>query len=102
MKYIIIAVLLTFVFSCGVDSRKKDSIKLIEQISSFKEKNGRYPYNLREIGVKEDESGPIYYQLTDDSTNYRLWYGLGLGDSEEYKSETGKWYSPDNPNPIPE
>ncbi|MCB0401154.1 MAG: hypothetical protein KDD41_03665 [Flavobacteriales bacterium] len=100
MKYIFISILLTFIFSCAMDSRKEDSIKLIEQISSFKEKNGRYPYSLGEIGVKEDEAGPIYYQLTDDSTNYRLWYGLGLGDSEEYKSETDTWYSPDNTNSV--
>ena len=60
--------------------------KLIEQAVKFNYEKGYYPYDIFDY---EDKG--VYYQLTEDSLGFEVWYGLGLGDSHLYKSKTKKW-----------
>ncbi len=70
---------------------------LIVSVESFKKENGRYPISMAELGWEETEAGPLYYQRMDalpninDSTNYEIWFGIGLGSSYVYQSDVKKW-----------
>jgi hypothetical protein len=71
-------------------SKQKIGDQVLEQVEAFRRTNGRLPANLTEIGIKETEEGPIYYQQKTTST-YTLWYGTTLGESVTYDSEIRKW-----------
>lgn len=62
----------------------------IEKIEKFKIENDRLPRSLSEIGIDETLEGPIFYQKRD-SSEYILWYGTILGESETYYSTNKKW-----------
>ena len=79
--------------SCGYirETKLKNEGKAVAaKVEAFKQKNSRLPNSLTEIGIKEDESGPIYYQKESDQ-KYVLWFGTGLGESETYDSEARQW-----------
>lgn len=95
MKRVLYILLVVFAISCN-DSRKEEGNKIVEEIFEFEEENGRYPNSLNEIGIEEKEEGPFYYERSADSLNFKLWYGLGLGDSEVYQSKTKSWYGPES------
>jgi hypothetical protein len=86
---IIIFLTLLGLMSCE-DSKYKIGVQAINKIEDFRRKNHALPQYLGQIGIEETESGPIYYQLTTDST-YTIWYGLSLGESRTYDSKTKKW-----------
>jgi len=90
MKVISVISLLLILTSCLVDSKKKQAEEVIDKIYTFKELNSRYPTSLNEIGIKETEEGPIYYELKD-STSFVIWYGKGIGESAVYSSNTKEW-----------
>lgn len=63
---------------------------LVQQVEEFKKRNSRLPESLGELGLKEDESGPVYYAKTD-SSSYMVWYGTTLGSSRTWDSKVGVW-----------
>lgn len=79
------------VVSCDFKSDKEEYAEMIiENVEEFKDQNGRLPKNVSEIGLTEMEDSPAFYDTTSDST-YKVWYGLSLGESNTYNSETKKW-----------
>lgn len=66
--------------------------EIIQKIEKYRVDNGHLPNSLTEIGIKEKEEGPLYYDKRD-SINYTLSFGTSLGESETYHSETKKWTS---------
>lgn len=103
-KGILIAVLSVVMIVLGIFSvryaNEKRLIKKGEQliilIEAFNDKNEYYPISLTELGVDERDV-PIYYQRLDalpfvnNRNNYEIWFGLGLGSSYVYHSDTKKW-----------
>lgn len=87
-----IIISLLFVSCAGYmeSQRKAEANKIIVKIDDFKSRNHRLPESLSEIGIVEDETGPIYYQKIDD-TNYEVWFGRELGESTTYHSATHQW-----------
>jgi hypothetical protein len=71
-------------------SKRAAGDHVIAQVEKFKQQHGKVPDSLEEIGIKADESGPIYYEKKSDS-HYIVWYGTSLGESTTYDSEVRKW-----------
>lgn len=63
---------------------------IIKRINDFKSKKGYLPLSLEDIGVKDTEEGPIFYELLD-SLNYSVHFGTSLGESKIYYSDSQKW-----------
>jgi hypothetical protein len=80
--------------SCVGDSREhllmREGDEIVKGIESFRKENQRLPESLSEIGVEEKEEGPIYYAKKSDM-RYVVWFGMELGESVTYDSETRKW-----------
>ena len=72
------------------DSRMFTAKRDIARIETFRKAHGRLPNSFAEIGIQEDESGPVYYQKQDDQ-NYIVYFGLRLGESEVYDSLSRTW-----------
>ncbi|UWZ84923.1 hypothetical protein [Occallatibacter riparius] len=62
----------------------------MKEVETFQRVHGRLPDSLSEIGERDGESGPVYYQKQKDGS-FVVWYGLRLGESEVYDSKTGRW-----------
>ena len=84
-------------FACEEYRKCKELVMLIED---YKEKQGRYPSVLMEVGVKDGFS----YELSQDGQKYKILdmfthphdrcyvgYCTFLAESITYDSETGKW-----------
>jgi hypothetical protein len=89
--------ILTIVLLLGTNSccdilceRQEHAELIIEKVEIFKIENGRLPNNVTEVGLDDKQMHLSFYQKTSD-TNYMVWYGLGLGESKIYRSETKKW-----------
>ena len=67
-----------------------EAIRVVNKVEGYQKKNSRLPDSLRDIGLKENESGPVYYKKNDDRS-YMVWYGLSLGESEVYDSRSRTW-----------
>ncbi len=63
---------------------------LIHKIEEYRKINGTLPSSLEEVGEEVSESGPIYYELLNNG-EYKIWFGLRLGESMIYSSSNGKW-----------
>ena len=91
---LVIIGLIAFYFLYLRDARdnelKKEASELVIKIESFRKHNGRLPESLSELGIKETEEGPLYYDK-QDSINYNLSFGTSLGESETYHSDSKKW-----------
>jgi hypothetical protein len=96
MKTIFLPLILSLLIalcSCGSissQSKKNEGNKIVAKIELFKKENGRLPSSLSELGIKETEEGPIYYEKKDNSS-YILWFGAELGESVTFNSSTNKW-----------
>lgn len=96
MKYYKIAVLCLVlcgsIFSCTTKDEKlqKEAGEIINKIEEYKALKNQLPSSLTEIGIKETEQGPLYYEKKD-SARYIIWYGASLGESVTYDSETKMW-----------
>ena len=90
MKVIWVISLFLIFTSCLVDCKKREAENVIDKIYTFKELKNRYPKSLNEIGIRETEEGPVYYELKD-STSFIVWYGKSLGESAIYNSNTKEW-----------
>jgi hypothetical protein len=62
---------------------------LILHVEAFRAKYGRLPEDLNELGDK-DQDPDVFFQKTSDS-DYIVWFGTSLGESEVYNSATHKW-----------
>jgi hypothetical protein len=91
LRLFLIVVSICILFSC-TDRREKYGNEIIKKIENFKKIKGHLPENLKEIGVHEDESGPIFYEKQSD-TSYLVYYGRNLGESMVYNFKTKKWES---------
>lgn len=69
---------------------KSEGDKIVARIERFKAERQRLPVSLSEVGVEEKEEGTIYYDKKS-VTRYVLWFGMELGESVTYDSETRKW-----------
>jgi len=94
MKIVLIIsqVLILFSFNnCELNNENLNyAEELISKIESFKTIEHRLPNEVSELGLKEKMDDLAFYQLTSDST-YQIWYGLSLGESNIYSSETKQW-----------
>lgn len=88
--FLIFAFLGIFALACGYGEKLKAGNETVAKIEKFKDENKRLPNSLSEIGIVEDESGPIYYRK-DSETKYIVWFGKELGESATYDSDTKKW-----------
>lgn len=88
LRYIII--LLTIICYACADKKMTEGNKLVDKIESYRVLNHKLPYSLADLGIKETEEGPLYYQKKD-SVNYIVWYGTSLGESTTYNSQTKTW-----------
>ena len=79
-------------FIYGVDSNLLNAgNEIIYKIEKFQQNEGRLPYSLSEIGLKEKlDGGPIYYSLENDS-EYSLSFGVSPSESASYSSQTKQW-----------
>jgi len=90
---LVVFICLFYFQSCSIfrESRlKAKGIVLANQIEEFRIHKKRLPQNLGELGIKETEEGPLYYKKVDES-KYVIWFGMELGESVTYDSETRKW-----------
>ena len=86
-----IAILLMTTSCCDILCERQEHAELIiEKVEKFKQDKGRLPEDLTEIGLDDTQMHLSFYQLTSDTT-YMVWYGLGVGESKIYRSETKKW-----------
>ncbi len=72
------------------DKLIKKGNQVITKIEIYKKQNGVLPTSLSNIGIKEKEEGPLYYQKKD-SIIYIVWFGTSEGESKTYYSDTKKW-----------
>lgn len=83
----------TFAFvSCGVIGSDKRQLgdEVVSKVEAYKTSHGKLPDSLSDIGIKETEEGPIYYQKISDD-RYEVWYGAALGESVTYDSQMKEW-----------
>src|SRR5258706_14513597 len=66
--------------------------QVVAKVEKFRQVNGRLPESLQEIGieVKSLSDPPVYYEKKR-SDHYIVWYGLSLGESMVYDSQTKQW-----------
>lgn len=62
--------------------------QIVEKIEKFRTIYGRLPSNLTDAGIPDN--GPIYYDKRNE-TEYVVWYGKRLGESEMYNSKEKEW-----------
>lgn len=90
IKLILLGVICLFIFACGYGEKLKKGNQVIEKIEKFRAENKRLPNSLSEIGIIENESGPIYYKK-ENETKYVIWFGKSLGESATYDSAAKQW-----------
>lgn len=64
--------------------------EIINKIEIYKQNYNTLPDSLEEIGIKSSEEGPLYYDKID-SNNYTISFGLSVGESKIYYSDTKTW-----------
>jgi len=85
---------LTFVLglvSC-VSEKQKLGEEIVVKVEKFNQVYGKLPESLDEIGiqVKSLSDPPVYYGK-ESNDHYTVWYGLSLGESMTYDSQTKRW-----------
>lgn len=105
VRMILIAISIVFVLAAGIVislrfapdswlySRRialgnRDALK----IDAYRQRMGRVPSSLEDVGVHVSEDGPIYYERCSD-THYILWFGTRLGESMSFDSANRTWVS---------
>lgn len=88
----IILSILLFFFVKG--KRERDLTRrgenVIERIEFFRMKHHRLPKNLNEIGVIEENSNALYYDVRND-TSYTVSFMMSIDYNKTYYSDTKKW-----------
>lgn len=92
MRISVFTLLLFIALACHdiADERKQYAGQIIEKAEQYKAQHGMLPVQVDELGLEDTEDAPAYYEKTSDTT-YTVWYGLGVGESMVYHSQTGKW-----------
>ncbi|WKV11824.1 hypothetical protein [Marivirga harenae] len=91
LQILTIALLFVTTSCCDILCERQEHAELIiEKVEKFKQNNGRLPKDVTEIGLDDTQMHLSFYQITSDTT-YMVWYGLSLGESKIYRSETKKW-----------
>lgn len=95
-KYIILIILILFVLIYFfVPDRQerliKEGNKDVKAVELFKKKHHRLPNSFEEAGIKTTEDYELWYAKNADSTEYMIWFGTNLGESETYYSDSKKW-----------
>ncbi len=93
IKIKVFASLILICFSisaCGRGNKIAQGNEIAAKVEKFRNENGKLPNALNEIGIKETESGPIFYKKESES-KYILWFGKELGESVTYDSVTKQW-----------
>lgn len=85
--------LLYFFNKFKIDKLIQKGNYIVTKIEIFRQDKKKLPTSIEDVGIKETMEGPIYYQIIDDNT-YELSFGLDLGESAVYNSDTKKWYIP--------
>ena len=85
-----IGLLCLFCFSCNSSKKLERGNEIAARIEGFRNEKRRLPDSLDEVGIVENESGPIYYRKENES-KYILWFGNELGESVIYDSDTKQW-----------
>lgn len=69
----------------------RDGNVIVKKIETFKAENERLPNSLEEIGIKIQDGKDALYYDKKDSTLYIIWFGMSLGESKTYYSDSKKW-----------
>lgn len=72
-------------------SKKHMAQQIIVEIEAYRDGTGQLPPDLEAIGKISSEAGPIYYDPNFENQTYVVSYGLSLGESAYYRSESRKW-----------
>jgi hypothetical protein len=71
-------------------SKRDLASAIVPKVEEFRQKHGRLPNDLSEMGIaEEDESCPCYCKTSNK--DFIVWYGTTLGESDTYDSRTKKW-----------
>lgn len=97
-KLIVLFALMSVTLSCAQttgwteDETKKikKGNKIVKKIEKYRARKGTLPDRLNDIGIKEDLSGPYFYERVH-SNNFMLWFGTSLGEGVYYYSDNKKW-----------
>jgi len=70
----------------------KEGNILVEKIENFRMVHNRLPNSLNEIGVEEKQDGidTLYYDKKS-SLHYIVYFGMGLGESKTFYSDSKQW-----------
>jgi hypothetical protein len=98
-KYVFISILLLssaiFYFFFLRDGREerliKEGNKLVSKIEYFRAEHNKLPNSLEDIGIEETDGLDVLYYSKKDSTHYIVWFGIDLGESVTYYSDTKTW-----------
>lgn len=69
----------------------KDGDLLVRKIEMFKQDRKRLPDSLEELGIKERDGVNVLYYTKRDSLHYTVSFGMSLGESKFYYSDTKMW-----------
>ena len=72
------------------DLRKRQSIGIVAKVEDYRRAHGEVPDSLTSIGIRETESGPIYYRK-ENRQDYIVWYGTTVGHSRVFNSRNRTW-----------
>lgn len=75
--------------ACG-PSLQELGEQAVAKVEAFRQQNGRVPESLKEAGLRDEGSGPVYYK-TDAACLYLVYYREGLGESVSYCGATHQW-----------
>jgi hypothetical protein len=66
--------------------------EIVRSIDAFRERGGKLPASLSEVGVTGKDQDRYFYQACVNG-QYIVWFGTTLGKSMTYDSATHKWDS---------
>lgn len=69
----------------------KNGNVLVNRIEQFRVEHKRLPNSLKEIGVEEQDGKDAIYYDKKDSLRYIIWFGVSLGESKTYYSDSKQW-----------
>ncbi len=69
----------------------KEGDALVERIEMFRTESKRLPNTLEDIGIEEREGADVLYYTKRDSSHYIVSFGMSLGESKFYYSDTKEW-----------
>lgn len=68
---------------------KTKILEIQPKVEEYKNKYGKYPHDINELGYNYDESGPIFYNNYGDY--YCITYAIGFDENPGYCSSIHGW-----------